>query len=403
MRTIAVVNQKGGCGKTITSINLSAFLACAQRRVLLVDMDPQGHATLGLLAAAAPSSRTMYEVFSRRAGKEPTGLREVILSVRENLDVAPADIFLSAIPEMLAGLAGREDMLSDALATVRGDYDYVIVDCPPNVGLLTFNALKACSEAIVPMDPSFFSLHGIAKLLETFDLLAQKSDHHIEARVLVTLYPGRAPFVKAVVDELHRHLDGRYFETIIRYSIKLAEAASHGVPIAQYCRHCAGFDDYQALVAEVLRREAENPCVALDAHATRTSARHREAGPSSPIVTPQEVTFTIEAPDAEHVLLAGDFNDWTLDGSEMDPLGGVWTKVIKLPPGRYRYRYVVDGRWQNDPSNAAVEPNPYGEHDSILVMEGAATAWSPPASMGRRPAIRGPHVTPGQAGLGSWD
>ena len=97
MRTIAVVNQKGGCGKTITSINLSAFLACAQRRVLLVDMDPQGHATLGLLAAAAPSSRTMYEVFSRRAGKEPTGLREVILSVRENLDVAPADILLSAI------------------------------------------------------------------------------------------------------------------------------------------------------------------------------------------------------------------------------------------------------------------------------------------------------------------
>jgi len=382
MRTIAVVNQKGGCGKTITSINLSAFLACAQRRVLLVDMDPQGHATLGLLAAAAaPSSRTMYDVFSRRAGKEPTGLREVILSVRENLDVAPADILLSAIPEMLAGLAGREDMLSDALARVRGDYDYVIVDCPPNVGLLTFNALKACSEAIVPMDPSFFSLHGIAKLLETFDLLAQKSDHHIEARVLVTLYPGRAPFVKAVVDELHRHLDGRYFETIIRYSIKLAEAASHGVPIAQYCRHCAGFDDYQALVAEVLRREAENPCVALDAHATRTSARHRRAGPSSPIVTPQEVTFTIEAPDAEHVLLAGDFNDWTLDGSEMDPIGGVWTKVIKLPPGRYRYRYVVDGRWQNDPSNAAVEPNPYGEHDSILVMEGAATAWSPPASM----------------------
>jgi chromosome partitioning protein len=374
MRTIAIVNQKGGCGKTITSINLSAFLACAQRRVLLVDLDPQGHASLGLLAAATPPSKTMYEVFARRARKEPTGLRDVILSVRDNLDVAPADILLSAIPEMLAGLAGRENMLSDALAGVRGDYDYVIVDCPPNVGLLTFNALKACSEAIVPMDPSFFSLHGIAKVLETFDLLAQKSDHHIEARVLVTLYPGRAPFVKAVVDELHRHLDGRYFETIIRYSIKLAEAASHGVPIAQYCRHCAGFADYQALGAEVLRHETENPCVALNADATQTSARHPRAGSPFPVVTRQEVTFAIEAPGAEHVLLAGDFNEWTLDGSEMDPIGGVWTKVIKLPPGRYRYRYVIDGRWQNDPSNAAVEPNPYGGHDSILVLEGAATA-----------------------------
>src|SRR2546422_10823801 len=212
MRTIAVVNQKGGCGKPIPSITLSAFLACAQRRVLLVDMDPQGHATLGLLAAAAaPSSRTMYEVFSRRAGKEPTGLREVILSVRENLDVAPADILLSAIPEMLAGLAGREDMLSDALARVRGDYDYVIVDCPPNVGLLTFNALKACSEAIVPMDPSFFALHGIAKLLETFDVLAKETGHQIAVRALVTLYTGRTAFAKAGTDDIRHHLYGRPF------------------------------------------------------------------------------------------------------------------------------------------------------------------------------------------------
>jgi chromosome partitioning protein len=381
MRTIAVVNQKGGCGKTTTSINLSAFLACAQRRVLLVDMDPQGHTTLGLRTGAAlPPSKTMYEVLSRRAGGQPTGLRDVIFSVRDNLDVAPADILLSAIPEMLSGLAGREDLLTDALAGLRDDYDYVIVDCPPNVGLLTFNALKACSEAIVPMDPSFFSLHGIGKVLETFDLLALKSDHHIEARVLVTLYPGRSPFVKAVVDELHRHLDGQYFETIIRYSIKLAEAASHGVPIVQYCRHCVGFDDYQALVAEVLQHETENARVARNADATPTGARrgHRRAGPSSAIVSSREVTFTFEAPGAEHVLLTGDFNDWALDGSEMEPIGGVWTKVIRLAPGRYRYRYVVDGQWQNDPSNAGIEPNPYGGHDSILVMDDATTAWSSP-------------------------
>jgi chromosome partitioning protein len=264
-----VVNQKGGCGKTITSINLSAFLACARRRVLLVDMDPQGHATLGLLPHdAAPPSRTMYEVLSRRAGREPTGLRDVIFSVRDNLDVAPADILLSAVPEMLGGLAGREDILSEALAGVQGDYDYVIVDCPPHVGLLTFNALKACSEAIVPMDPSFFSLHGMGKVLETFDVLAQKSDHHIDARVLVTLYPGRGTFVKAIVDELHHHLEGRYFETIIRYSIKLAEAASHGLPIVEYCRHCVGYDDYRALAAEVRQREADNPDGAPDPDAT---------------------------------------------------------------------------------------------------------------------------------------
>ena len=376
MRTIAVVNQKGGCGKTITSINLSAFLAYAQRRVLLVDMDPQGHASLGLLADyAGRPTKTMYEVLSQGPGKEGIGLRDVIVSVRDNLDVAPADVLLSAIPEMLAGVAGRENMLADALAEVRRDYDYVIVDCPPNVGLLTFNALKACSEAIVPMDPSFFSLHGIAKLLETFDVLSQKSDHHIEARVLVTLYPGRSPFVKAVVDELRRHLESRYFETIIRYSVKLAEAASHGVPIAEYCRHCVGFEDYRALAAEVLRHHGENASVAA-----ATRRRHRAAASTAPISTPQDVTFTVEAPGAEHVLLAGDFNGWNTDGGEMEPSGGVWTKVMKLPPGRYRYRYVIDGRWQNDPSNATVEPNPYGGHDSVLVMDSGATARLRPTS-----------------------
>ena len=284
MRTIAVANQKGGCGKTITSINLSAFLARAERRVLLVDMDPQGHATLGLVTQdAAPPSRTMYEVLSQRGG-QPTGLRDVIVPVRDHLDVAPADILLSAIPDMLAGLPGREDRLSVALDEVRADYDYVIVDCPPNVGLLTFNALKACSEAIVPMDPSFFSLHGIGKLLETFDLLAQKSEHHIDARVLVTLYPGRSAFVKAVVDELHEHLAGRHFQTVIRYSVKLAEAASHGVPVVEYCRHCVGFDDYRALAAEVRQRETDHHDVGLDVDVALT--------PEEVTGTPEEVTLT---------------------------------------------------------------------------------------------------------------
>jgi chromosome partitioning protein len=372
MRTIAVVNQKGGCGKTITSINLSAFLARAQRRVLLVDMDPQGHATLGLLADAVEPSKTMYAVFSRDAGRQPTGLGDVIRTVRENLDVAPADIRLSAIPETLAGLVGREDILTDAIASVEGRYDYVVVDCPPNVGLLTFNALKACSEAIVPMDPSFFSLHGLGKLLETIDVLAKETDHHIAARVLVTLYSGRTPFVKAVVDEIRHHLDGRHFDTVIRYSVKLAEAASHAVPIADYCKYCVGFDDYQALAAEVLQQEAalpEGERVTTNGNATGETARDDRARPSAPAVTSEGVMFTIEAPDAERVQLAGDFNDWTLDGNEMEPMGGVWKKMVKLPPGRYRYRYVVDGRWQNDPLNAAIEPSPYGGDDSVLVMD----------------------------------
>jgi 1,4-alpha-glucan branching enzyme len=144
-----------------------------------------------------------------------------------------------------------------------------------------------------------------------------------------------------------------------------------------------------------LQHESESPRVALNADAMPTGARRRQrrAGPLSPIVSSREVTFTFEAPGADHVLLMGEFNDWILDGSEMEPIGGVWTKVIKLAPGRYRYRYVVDGQWQHDPSSAVIEPNPYGGHDSILVIDDETVAWSPP---GNRPLM-----TPAHAGLGS--
>jgi chromosome partitioning protein len=378
MRTIAVVNQKGGCGKTITSINLSAFLALERRRVLLVDMDPQGHATLGLIKDSVQPAKTMYDVFLRDSASRAVGLRDIARSVHENLDVAPSDILLSAVPEKLAAVPGRENILSDAFAEIRDAYDYVIVDCPPNVGVLTFNALKACAEAIVPVDPSFFSLHGIGKLLETFAVLATKTGHEIVPRVVVTLYSGRTPFVRAVVDEIRKHLDGRYFETIIRHSVKLAEAASHGVPIAQYCTRCAGFVDYQALAAEVMRLEATRPAgerVATEKTATAASesghARGGEdpTGPSAPITTRDGVLFTLEAPGADRVQVAGDFNQWVPDGSEMAITGGVWKKLLRLRPGRYRYRYVVDGCWRSDPLNADVEPSPFGGHNSVLVLD----------------------------------
>src|SRR5262245_33611350 len=256
MRTIAIVNQKGGCGKTITSINLSAFLAL-HKKVLLVDMDPQGHTTLGLSSNSVQPPRTMYDLFVRNKDRPPVGLSDIAYPISENLHLAPADILLSAVPELLSGAIGREDILSNAIASISG-YDYVIVDCPPNVGLLTFNAVKACSEAIVPMDPSFFSLHGIGKVFETFELLERETGHRLTSRVLVTLYPGRSPFVKAVLEDVHSHLSGRHYQTFIRYSVKLAEAASHGLPITQYCKQCVGYDDYEALSAEILQQEVNS-------------------------------------------------------------------------------------------------------------------------------------------------
>ena len=299
----------------------------------------------------------------------------------ENLSLAPADILLSGAPERLAGVIGREDVLSEALAEVRDRYDYVIVDCAPGVGLLTFNALKACSEAIVPMDPSFFSLHGIGKVLETFDLLERETGHHITARVLVTLYTGRSPFVKAVLEDVQTHLSGRCYQTFIRYSVKLAEAASHGLPITQYCTQCVGFDDYRSLAAEVLQQDAvisetsiADDVILPDTEAKNISTNGNWTWMDSPgvFVMPEGVVFNVEALCAERVQLVGDFNGWTMEGSEMQHDGRFWRKVLNLEPGRYLYRFVVDGNWQSDPLNTKVEPCP-GGYNSVLVVEGRPT------------------------------
>jgi chromosome partitioning protein len=368
MRTIAVVNQKGGCGKTTTAINLAGFLALEGRRTLVVDMDPQGHATLGLLPDAVPLAKTMYDVLVHQRNGRDTRLHDVIRPAHANLDVAPADILLSAVPEQLSGLPNREGILAEALEEIRDHYDYAIVDCPPHVGLLTFNALCASSEAIVPVDPSFFSLHGIGKLLETFDVLSRKTGHEVAVRALATLYSGRTRFAREVVDEIRRHLAGRHFTTVIRHSVKLAEAASHGQPISTYCRRCAGFDDYEALAAEV--RAMEVPAASETVNAA-TRDENLLPGPCPPTVTPSGVVFALEAPQAQRVQLVGDFNRWMLDGNEMRLLGNVWTQVLRLQPGRYRYRYVVDGRWCSDPSNTDVEPSPYGGENSVCVVDEA--------------------------------
>jgi chromosome partitioning protein len=381
MRTIAIVNQKGGCGKTITAINLSAFLAREGCRVLLVDMDPQGHATLGLVREdPSRSGQTLYDVLTR-PGETP--LKRVLLPAGRNLDVAPSDIRLSALSEQLAGAFGREDRLREALDPVREDYDYAIVDCPPGIGLLTFNALKACSEAIIPVEPSFFSLHGIGRQIETLELLARQTGHRVQPRALITLYTGRSDFVKAVAEDIRRHLGERCFATVIRYSAKLSEAAGHAAPITAFSPRSNGYADYLALAREILAQEQPDAATAAEAEGEEAAVPAPDAvpalvrlGASPPVRTAEGVLFTLEAPQAHCVQLAADFNGWVPDGNEMQVNGTVWKKLVPLPPGRYHYRFVVDGGWITDPLNHNVELMPSGLWDSVINVEGSPNGVS---------------------------
>jgi chromosome partitioning protein len=359
MRTIAIVNQKGGCGKTTTTVSLAGCLAADGARVLVVDVDPQAHATLALGVDPERVDENLYEVLSEETG--PARLAEVIVPAAERLHVAPGGIVLSALEAKLAGerAEARTERLARALATIDDRYDYALVDCPPNVGLLTFGALRAAGEAIVPLETSHFAVHGAHKLLETIALLGERLGHVPAVRVLPTLYDGRTRFARDTLAAIRGRFGDLCFDTVIRSCVRLREAARAGVPIARFAPRSNGALDYAALAVEVtaapasLEEPAEAAADAVDAL--------------------REVVVEYHDARARDVRLAGDFNGWVPDrGVETETRevagGRVWRKVLHVAPGAYEYRYVVDGEWREDPANPDRVPSLLGPPHSRLVV-----------------------------------
>lgn len=262
MRSIAIINQKGGVGKTTTAVNLGAGLAEAGKRVCVLDLDPQSHASLHLGLSLAEGDPSIYDVLTGEIR-----IADIRHPINDNLSVVPAHLDLAAAEMELAGEVGREIILRDKLAEDAGELDYLILDCPPSLGVLTLNALTAVKEVLLPLQPHFLALHGLSKLLRTIDVVSRRLNSELRLTgVLLCMYDSGTRLANEVSGDLAEFFsakhqesawdDARLFETRIRRNIRLAEAPSFGKSIFEYAPGCNGADDYRSLAEEVRAMES---------------------------------------------------------------------------------------------------------------------------------------------------
>jgi len=407
MRIIAVANQKGGCGKTTIVINLAACLAREGQRTLAVDLDPQGHCAL-----AVPEEQievNIADMLITDSSECPPDLSRVTWQISSNYDLIPSRLDLSTLEQRLAGVPGRETRLSSALETVREKYDFVLIDTPPTVGYLTQSALCAADEVIVPVDTGYFSLHGLSKQLDTIREMRAAYDWTLTVRILANLYDVRTKLAREILAELRKRHGDAMFTSFVNFNTKLKESCSLGQPITEYDPASSGCRDMVRLARELISLKVPEPATvppvaevqAEDGLVQRAEALAADAnkllattqtllGPDRPATqaqtapTPEEterkiemiygpqpvedgVLFIVQAAGAKDVRLAGDFNGWNANLTPMEPLReDTFQAQLPLAPGAYRYRYVIDGRWERDPANERAEMNPYGDLNSVV-------------------------------------
>jgi chromosome partitioning protein len=222
------------------------------KRTLLVDLDPQSHCAVGLAVPEDQIEQSIYDVLISRSRGEAIRIKEILWQIGEKLELAPASIDLSAFEQQMVGIMERENCLRNVLAEIKNDYDYVFIDCPPAVGLLTFNALRASTDVIVPVETGYFALHGLSKQLETLSILCKRCSQQVNVHVLASMYDIRTKMAREILGELRNHFGDKMLRTIVNFNTKIKEAASFGQPISEYDPASKGQADFRGLAEEII-------------------------------------------------------------------------------------------------------------------------------------------------------
>ncbi|MHB8963250.1 MAG: ParA family protein [Saccharofermentanales bacterium] len=251
---LAIVNQKGGVGKTTTSVNLSAYLALKGKKTLLMDVDPQGNSTSGIGIDKNTLDRTIYDVLINGEDIADT----IIKTGRKNLFICPANIDLAGAEIEMVSLFSRETILKRALQQIHADYDFIIMDCPPSLGLLTINALTAANGVVVPIQSEYYALEGLSQLMSTVNIVKKHLNPTLEIfGVVVTMFDSRTQLSHQVAAEVKKYFGEKLFKAIIPRNVRLSEAPSHGLSINEYDIRSKGADSYEFLAKEVMKRASK--------------------------------------------------------------------------------------------------------------------------------------------------